>query len=89
MNDAQLITKLGIFGISIAKAINDTTNKDCITVEFKQSVKTPDVNDEKSIYFGLMNHRFNVNSVAEAWPEVVRRAEAYQTLEVQLSQKKE
>lgn len=89
MNDAKLIENLGIFGIAIARAINDTANREHITVEFRQTVRTP-VNEQGQLghYVGDMHHRFGVKSVQDAWPEIVRRATAYQQLEAQLEKDK-
>lgn len=98
MNDARIIEELGISGITICPALNEVQNKDRILVEFRQSVRTPfkfDDADRRATagkligthgeYLGSMQHRFSVYSVQDAWPEIVRRARAYQETEKDLA----
>jgi hypothetical protein len=94
MNDSRIIEELGVHGITIQPYMNGVANSDRIQVEFWQEVRTPyEFNDadRKSTsgkligkhghYCGKMQHRFGVDSVQAAWPEIQRRARAYQQLE--------
>ena len=102
MNDARVIEELGIHGITIAPALNDTANSNRITVEFWQEVRTPFAFDtadrakatgqlvgKHGYYCGKMSHRFAVVSIQDAWPEIQRRARAYQEMESQLAKESE
>lgn len=98
MNDARILEELGVHGITINPYINGAANTNRIIVEFWQEVRTPyifDDADHKSTvgklvgkhghYFGKMSHRFGVKNIQDAWPEIQRRARAYQILEATLS----
>jgi hypothetical protein len=90
MNDARIIEAYGIFEIGIARAINDTQNSNSITVEFSQTIRTRSKPDGSArsggAYIGKVCHRFGVKSFQEAWPEILRRAKAYQEIEAQLAE---
>ena len=99
MNDARIIESLGIYNIRIAEATNDCANSNRITVSFNQRLRVAykvDQLDRDSAlgtivgdtgyYCGQIFHIFGVRGVAEAWPEMQRRALAYLGVEKELQE---